>query len=117
MSLNLSLVDIMRHKKLKGTKPSKEQILSVAYEMGMDINKGVQVYHLLYRSQFTGQVHNGKVYLGTERTDEDWLVTKYMVNSLERFGHVFGHMLDGHSQSFMATLKDKQLEYFGGANA
>lgn len=115
MSLNLSIHDIMRHKRLVGREDvSKEEIYQVLYEMGMNTDKSVRVLYCIHRSQFTNKVHKGKLYEGTERTDEDWLVTKYMVNSLERYGHVDGHLLDGHSQAFMAALKAKQLDYYRG---
>jgi len=118
MSLNLSIFDIKRHEKMKNVDESNKEVLNeVLFEMGMDINKGFKVLNCIHRSVLTDKVHQGKLYEGTERTDEDWLVTKYMINSLERFGHVEGYMLDGHSQSFMTALKAKQIEYYGGVNA
>lgn len=118
MSLNISFSDVLRYKGVdEGIFHQEEKLHSILTEMGLNLQKGLEVLYCEHRSPITNKVVKGRFYLGTERTDEDWKVTKYMVDSLERYGHTNGHLLDGRSQSFMTILKKKQLEYLGELNA
>ena len=71
-----------------------EVLSKILYDFGLDLDKSVEALYCEHRSPMTDEVVTGWFYLGYERLDKDWKETCYKVNSLERYGHEFGNLLD-----------------------
>ena len=93
----ISLADAKRHNLYKeclkkyGRKYGLECIL---YDMGLDVTKGFETMYCTHRSELTGEINTCNRFYGKERKDDAWKKVKYMVNSLERYGHTQGYYLD-----------------------
>jgi len=92
---SISYSDVSRHKNCtEETFKDRDALNKILQEMGMEVDKGYEAPFCQHRSPITDIVVTGRIYQGQERTDEAWKKIKYMLNSLELYGHTCGNYLD-----------------------